>query len=30
MLDPCSKGLGLVIQFVGKEKTSQIANEYDH
>jgi hypothetical protein len=29
MLDPCFKGLGLVIQYVGKEKTTLIAGEYD-
>jgi hypothetical protein len=29
MLDPCFKGLGLVIQYVGKEKTTLIASEYD-
>ncbi len=28
MLDPHYKGLGLVIQFVGKEKTLQITSEY--
>ncbi len=30
MLDPCYKGLRLVIQFVGKEKALQIIDEYDH
>ncbi len=30
MLDPYYKGLGLVIQFVGKERAFQITNEYDH
>ncbi len=30
MLNPCYKGLGLVIQFVNKEITLQIANECDH
>jgi hypothetical protein len=29
MLDPCYKGLGLVIQYVGKNKTMQIVGEYD-
>jgi hypothetical protein len=29
MLNPHYKGLGLIIQFVGKERTLQIANEYD-
>jgi hypothetical protein len=29
MLDPRYKGLGLVIQNVGKEKAFQIASEYD-
>ncbi len=29
MLNPCYKGLGLVIQFVGKERALQIASEYD-
>jgi hypothetical protein len=29
MLNPHYKGLGLIIQFVGKEGTSQIASEYD-
>jgi hypothetical protein len=29
LLNPCYKGLKLVIQFVNKEKTLQIANEYD-
>jgi hypothetical protein len=29
MLDPRSKGLGLVIDYVGKERTFQIAWEYD-
>jgi len=29
MLDPRYKGLGLVIQYVGKEKAFQIASEYD-
>jgi len=29
MLDPCYKGLGLVIQYVGKDKTMQIIHEYD-
>ncbi len=30
MLDPHYKDLGLVIQFVGKERALQIVNEYDH
>jgi hypothetical protein len=30
MLNPCYKGLGLVIQFVSKEITLKIANECDH
>ncbi len=30
MLDPYYKGLGLVIQFVGKERAFQITDEYDH
>ncbi len=30
MLNPCYNGLGLVIQFVGKERTLQIASECDH
>jgi hypothetical protein len=30
MLDPCYKGLGLVIHFVGKEKTLQIIGAYDN
>jgi hypothetical protein len=30
ILNPCYKGLGLNIQFVGKERTLQIAAEYDH
>jgi hypothetical protein len=30
MLDPCSKGLGLVIHFVSKEKTLQIIGAYDN
>jgi hypothetical protein len=30
MLNPCYKGLGLVIQFVNKERTLKIASEYDH
>jgi len=29
MLAPCYKGLGLVIQYVGKDKTMQIICEYD-
>jgi len=29
MLDPRFKGLGLVIQYVGKEKNTLIVNEYD-
>ncbi len=29
MLDPGYKGLGLVVQYVGKEKAFQIASEYD-
>jgi len=29
LLNPCYKGLKVVIQFVNKEKTLQIANEYD-
>jgi hypothetical protein len=29
MLDPRFKGLGLVIQYVGKEKTLKIASHYD-
>jgi hypothetical protein len=29
MLDPCFKGLGLVIQYVGKERTLQVASDYD-
>jgi hypothetical protein len=29
MLDLCYKGLGLIIQFVGKHKTLQITNEHD-
>jgi hypothetical protein len=29
MLDPCFKGLGLVIQYVGKERTLHIVGEYD-
>jgi hypothetical protein len=29
MLDPCYKGLGVVIQYVGKEKTMQILGECD-
>jgi hypothetical protein len=29
MLDACYKGLGLAIQFVGKERTWQIIGEYD-
>jgi hypothetical protein len=29
LLNPCYKGLKLVIQYVNKEKTLQIANEYD-
>jgi hypothetical protein len=28
MLDPCFKGLGLVIQYVGKEKTFQVTSDY--
>ncbi len=28
MLDPHYKGLGLVVQFVGKERTLQITSEY--
>jgi len=30
ILNPSYKGLGLVIKFVGKERASQIVNEYDH
>jgi hypothetical protein len=30
MLDRCYKRLGLIIQFVSKEKALQIASEYDH
>jgi len=30
MLDPCYKNVGLVIQFVGKERALQIIDEYDH
>jgi hypothetical protein len=30
ILNPCYKGVGLIIQFVGKEKTLQIVSEYDH
>jgi hypothetical protein len=29
MLEPCYKGLRLVIQYVGKNKTMQIIREYD-
>jgi hypothetical protein len=29
MLDPCYKGLGLVINYVGKERALGIAGEYD-
>ncbi len=29
LLNPCYKGLKLVFQFVNKEKTLRIANEYD-
>jgi hypothetical protein len=29
MLHPCFKGLGLVIQYVGKEKTLHMVGEYD-
>jgi hypothetical protein len=29
MLDPRFKGLGLVIQYVGKEKALHIVGEYD-
>ncbi len=29
MLNPCFKGLGLVIQYVGKERTLHIVGEYD-
>jgi hypothetical protein len=29
LLNPCYKGLKLVLQFVNKEKTLRIANEYD-
>jgi hypothetical protein len=29
MLDPCFKGLGLVIQYVGEERTLHIVGEYD-
>ncbi len=29
MLHPCLKGLRLVIQYVGKEKTHIIVSEYD-
>jgi hypothetical protein len=29
MLDACNKGLGLAIQFVGKERAWQIIGEYD-
>ncbi len=29
MLHPCFKGLGLVIQYVGKERTLHIVGEYD-
>jgi hypothetical protein len=29
MLDPCYKGLGLAIQFVGEERAWQIVGEYD-
>jgi hypothetical protein len=29
MLDPCCKGLGLVIQYVCKERAFQILREYD-
>jgi hypothetical protein len=29
MLDPCFEGLGLVIQYVGKEKTLEIAGDYN-
>jgi hypothetical protein len=29
MLDPCYKGLRLVIQYVGRNKTMQIGGEYD-
>jgi hypothetical protein len=29
MLDLYYKGLGLIIQFVGKHKTLQITNEHD-
>jgi hypothetical protein len=30
MLDACNKGLGLAIQFVGKERAWQIIGEYDY
>jgi len=30
MLDPHYKGWGLIIQFVGKERTLKIACEYDY
>jgi hypothetical protein len=30
MLNPCYKGLGLVIQFVGKERALQIGSKYYH
>jgi hypothetical protein len=30
MLNPYYKGLGLIIQFVGKKIVLQIASEYDH
>jgi hypothetical protein len=29
MLDPCFKGLGLVIKYVGKGKNALIVGEYD-
>jgi hypothetical protein len=29
MLDPRFKGLGLVIQYVGKDKALQVASDYD-
>jgi hypothetical protein len=29
MLDPCFKEWGLVIQYVGKERVFQVANDYD-
>jgi hypothetical protein len=29
MLDPCFKGLGLIIQYVGKERTLQVVGDYN-